>query len=87
MIDVLKIDTEGFELEVFKGSVDSFRQSKVGMIFFEANFMLGNENMPSFADLYSFGIEHGFELVTIYPLIHRNNMGVYTNILFKHKNY
>ena len=87
MIDVLKIDTEGFELEVFKGSINTFKQVKIGMIFFEASFSLGNENMPSFTDLYDFVIENDFELVSIYPVIHRNNMGAYTNILFKHKSY
>jgi FkbM family methyltransferase len=87
MIDVLKIDTEGFELEVFKGAINSIKESKIGMLFFEASFVARNKDMPSFTELWDFAIQNEFELVSIYPLVHRKNMGVYTNILFKHKNY
>lgn len=87
MIDVLKIDTEGFELEVFKGAIKSIKELKIGMLFFEASFVDRHKDMPSFTELWDFAIENEFELVSIYPLVHRKNMGVYTNILFKHKSY
>jgi len=57
------------------------------MLFFEANFVVGHKDMPSFTELWDFAIENEFELVSIYPLVHRKNMGAYTNILFKHKSY
>nr|WP_321223021.1 FkbM family methyltransferase [uncultured Psychroserpens sp.] len=86
-IDVLKIDTEGFELEVFKGSKKSFAEEKVGLLFFEARFVNGHKDMPKFTELWDYVIKKDFELVSIYPLVHRKKMGIYTNILFKHKNY
>ena len=87
MIDVLKIDTEGFELEVFKGAMKSIKESKIGMLFYEASFVVGHKDMPSFTELWDFAIENDFELVSIYPIVHRKNMGAYTNVLFKHKSY
>lgn len=86
-IDVLKIDTEGFELEVFRGANNSFKEGRIGMLFYETHFVLGHKDMPSFTELWDFVIKNDFELVSIYPVVHRRNMGIYTNVLFKHKNY
>ena len=86
-IDVLKIDTEGFELEVFKGAEKSFVEGKVGLLFFEVSFVKSHDNMPSLAELWDFVLKNNFELVSIYPLVHKKKMAVYTNILFKHKTY
>lgn len=86
-IDVLKIDTEGFELEVFKGAKVSLKNCKIGLLFFEVGFVNTHKGMPSFTELWDFALLYDFELVSIYPLVHRKKMGVYTNILFKHKSY
>lgn len=86
-IDVLKIDTEGYELEVFKGAENLFNAGKIGLLFFEIRFVSSHPDMPTVSDLWDFVLKKDFELVSIYPVVHRKNMGVYTNILFKHKNY
>ncbi|WP_179018611.1 FkbM family methyltransferase [Winogradskyella forsetii] len=86
-IDVLKIDTEGFELEVFKGAQKSFSSGKIGLLFFEASFINSHKGMPTFTELWNFVLNEDFELVSVYPLVHRKNMAAYTNVLFKHKSY
>ncbi|WP_047547843.1 FkbM family methyltransferase [Psychroserpens sp. Hel_I_66] len=86
-IDVLKIDTEGFELEVFKGCEKMFSNSKIGLLFFEVRFVEGHHDMPSFTELWNWALDKDFELVSIYPIVHRKKMGIYTNVLFKHKSY
>ena len=86
-IDVLKIDTEGFELEVFKGASKIFSDCKIGLLFFEVSFVNSHKDMPTFTELWDFVLKKDFELVSIYPLVHRKNMGMYTNLLFKHKSY
>lgn len=86
-IDVLKIDTEGFELEVFKGAENLFQDGEIGLLFFEVRFVTNHSDMPTFSELWDFVLKKDFELVSIYPIVHRKNMGVYTNVLFKHKNY
>lgn len=70
-IDVLKIDTKGFELEVFKGAKNSFLEGNIGLLFFEARFVNGHEDMPKFTELWDYVIKKDFELVSIYPLVHR----------------
>ena len=86
-IDVLKIDTEGFELEVFKGSSNLFSNNKIGMLFFEVGFRDSHNNMPTFTELFNYALNQDFELISIYPIIHRNKKAGYTNLLFKHKTY
>jgi FkbM family methyltransferase len=86
-IDILKIDTEGFELEVMKGAKKLMANGKIGLLFLEARFIDSHDDMPSFSALWDFVISNGFELVSIYPVVHRKNMAVYTNVLFKHNNY
>lgn len=86
-IDILKIDTEGFELEVLKGSNASFSKNKIGLLFFEISFSNKQNGTPAFTELCDFALNKGFELVSIYPIMHRKQMAAYTNILFKHKSY
>ncbi|TPV33868.1 FkbM family methyltransferase [Paucihalobacter ruber] len=86
-IDVLKIDTEGFELEVFKGTHNCFAAQKIGLLFFETTFNNHHDKAPRFTELCDFAIAQGFELVAFYPIVYRNNMAAYTNVLFKHMSY
>ncbi|PKD21141.1 hypothetical protein APR41_12050 [Salegentibacter salinarum] len=86
-IDVLKIDTQGFELEVFKGSKQSMQENRIGLLYFEVTFIDMYQNLPSFGELFDFAVENGFELITIYPIKYKNNRAGWTDVLFRHKNY
>jgi FkbM family methyltransferase len=82
LIDLLKIDTQGFELEVLKGGLNSFYLNKVRLIFFEVNFSAIYESLPSFTELFNFCISNGFELVAIYPCQYRDGKAAWTDVLF-----
>lgn len=86
-IDVLKTDTEGFELEVLKGATNTIKNSKIGMLLLEIHFVQRHPDIPRFTELIDFALDFGFEIVSIYPVVHRKNMGAYTDVLFKHKDY
>jgi len=87
-IDVLKLDTQGFELEILKGAETSISKHKIGLLYFEVTFLDLYKGLPSFTALFDFAIACGFELVTIYPLQYgRNNIALGTDILFIHKSY
>ncbi len=87
-IDVLKMDVQGFELEVLKGAKNSILKNKIGLLLFEVTFIDMYEGLPSFSSLYEFAVTHGFELVSFYPIhYNKKNMAVYTDVLFKHKSY
>lgn len=84
-IDVLKIDTQGYELEVLKGAVNSMRENKIGLLYFEVTFIDMYRGLPNLAELYEFAFKNGFELVAIYPIKYKNNMAGWTDILFKNR--
>ena len=86
-IDVLKIDTQGFELEVLKGAQKSMKENKIGLLYFEVTFIDMYKDLPLFGELYNFAVNNGFELVAIYPIIYKKNLAGWTDVLFKHKNY
>jgi len=86
-IDVLKIDTQGFELEVFKGAKNSMENNRIGLLYFEVTFIDMYKGIPTFGELYDFAINNGFELITIYPIKYKNNLAGWTDVLFKHKSY
>lgn len=86
-IDVLKIDTQGFELEVFKGAKKSMQENRIGLLYFEVTFIDMYKDLPTFGELYDFVVNNGFELIAIYPVKYKNKMAGWTDLLFKHKNY
>lgn len=65
-IDLLKTDTEGFELEVLKGASEMLAQNKIQFVYLEVFFKENYIGQGSFGDIYNFLIEKGFELVKIY---------------------
>ena len=86
-VDVLKLDVQGFEVEIFKGAKKSMTEGKIGLLYFEITFIKMYVGLPSFTELYEFCISCGFELVSIYPMHYRQSMAGWTDILFKHKSY
>lgn len=86
-IDILKIDTQGYEFEVFKGAANTMLTNKIGLLYFEVTFIEMYKGLPSFSILYDFAINHGFELVAIYPIKYKNKKAGWTDVLFKHKSY
>ena len=67
-IDVLKSDTEGFDLEVLKGGLRLFQQHKVHLVYIELNFMDLFIGMPRFEEVWLFLRKLGFELVAFYNI-------------------
>ncbi len=86
-IDVLKSDTQGFELEVFKGAEETIRAKKIRLIYCEMNFVEMYKNMPSFTRIYDFLTDHDFLLVSFYKLQRLGNLASHTDMLFVHKDY
>ena len=60
-IDLLKLDVQGFELEVLRGAEEVL--PRIEWIYAEAQFQELYEGGPTFADLFAFLHARGFELV------------------------
>jgi FkbM family methyltransferase len=65
-IDLLKIDTQGYELEVLRGATRLMADKHIGLIFLEVTFADLYEGLPPFDVLYRFLLDHGFRLVALY---------------------
>lgn len=66
-IDMLKIDTEGNDLNVLRGSIEIVRREGVGLICFEFN-LLATFSHVYFNDFHEFLSPYGYELYKIKPL-------------------
>lgn len=84
-IDILKSDTQGYELEVFKGAERLFQAGGVGFVFCEMVFSDMYKQMPSFTQVYDFLIQRDFLLVSFYDIAHEKAVASWTDGLFVHK--
>jgi FkbM family methyltransferase len=64
----LKLDTQGFDLEVLKGASSLLRQ--IPLLQNEMSFLALYEGMPDFGTVWTHLKEEGFELCGLYPVFH-----------------
>ena len=86
-IDILKSDTQGFELEVFKGANNSIQENKIGLIYCEMIFSDMYENLPPFTKTYDYLTNNNFSLVSFYQTYYQNQLASWTDALFVHDSY
>ncbi len=86
-IDILKSDTQGFDLEVFKGAERTIVANKIGLIYFEMIFSDQYKNLPSIAEIYDFLTGRDFLLVSFYQFNYQQQLASWTDALFVHKSY
>ena len=65
VIDLVKIDTQGYEDKVLEGSLDSIKQNKIKAIVTEIMFDNIYDKYFSFSDLEKYIIPHNFRMVGI----------------------
>jgi hypothetical protein len=86
-IDILKSDTQGYDLEVLIGAEEMFRNNAIGIVYCEIIFSDMYKNMPSFGKLYDFLISRDFRLVSFYDIIYEKRLASWTDGLFVHRSY
>lgn len=86
-IDILKSDTQGYELEVFKGAARMMAENRIGLIFAEVMFREIYEGMPSFDQLYGYLTARNFALVSFYQFHFQRGMVSWTDALFINEQY
>jgi FkbM family methyltransferase len=86
-IDLLKIDTEGFEIPVLKGAHDMLGSGNIGMIFLETGFRKTDLRHTPFNSLFNLLEEYDYSFFSLYDLsIDAWYYGdYYGNALFIHK--
>jgi FkbM family methyltransferase len=86
-IDILKSDTEGFELEVLKGTSELFAQNRIHLVYLETIFRRLYENSARLDEIYGFLSSRGFDLVSFYRINYADNLAAFTDALFVNRNY
>jgi len=86
-VDILKSDTQGYELEVFKGAEEAMRANRIGLVYFEFIFADMYRDLPRFDDVFRYLIDRGFLLVSIYDIHHQRQLADWANLLFVNREY
>jgi FkbM family methyltransferase len=86
-VDILKSDTQGYELEVFKGAEDALRQNRIGLIYFEFIFSEMYRNLPPFDQVYRYLVDRNFLLVAIYNFHRQDELASWADVLFINREY
>lgn len=84
-IDVLKSDTQGFDLEVIRGAEMMIRRRAVRLIYIEINFCDIYRNLPHVDVILKHLREREFELVSFYKMYHVNFRAGWTDGVFVSK--
>lgn len=70
-IDVLKLDTQGFEMEILKGANAMLPKTK--LLYLEITLAKYYEESPRFDSVYGFLADRGFEVVSFYDFHYGDN--------------
>lgn len=86
-IDLLKVDTEGFEIEVIQGAVKSIASNQIKAVYMEVGLSSKNEHNSSFIKVFDTLEKAGFTFYGLYEISH---IGIqtnyhYGNVLFIHE--
>lgn len=81
-INLLKIDTQGYEFEVLKGCQKLMRKDRIQMIYMEVNFAELYEGLPGFDELFRFLVDNNFGLVSFYEFAHQGCLASWSDALF-----
>jgi FkbM family methyltransferase len=82
-IDLLKIDTQGYDLQVLLGAEDQLAAGNVGLVMLEINFIPLYVGQPAFGDLDAFLRKRGYALVDLYEKIWVENRIGWCNGLYQ----
>ena len=87
-INLLKTDTEGYELEVLKGASQMMNENRIQFVYVEIFFYENYIGQSSFGDIYNYLLEKGFNFVRFYVFEYTGEgLASRTDALFINKNF
>lgn len=81
-LNVLKVDTQGLDLEVLKGAQNIFAENRVQFLLMEVTFNEMYQGLPRFDEIFRFLTERNFKLVSFYKFYYQNELASWTDCLF-----
>lgn len=88
-IDLLKIDTEGYEMPVLNGASGAFQNNRIKLVYLEVGFYEENNRNSYFVEVLNKLAQYQFSLFGLYEVRHHDivNNQHFGNALFVHKKY
>lgn len=81
-IDLLKIDTQGYDLRVLQGAAGMLAAGKIRLFSAEANLTPMYEGQPAPSELFALAERFGYRLAGVYPGDYWGDRLAYFNALF-----
>ena len=81
-IDVLKSDTQGFELEVLCGAKSMMSKNRIHLVYLELTFSDMYQGMPKVHEILKTLFDAGFQVVSFYEMHHQSGLLGWTDALF-----
>ena len=84
-VDVLKTDTEGYDLEVLRGATKLLEQQRIGYVFTEVGLLADDRQHTPFLSVLELMTGHGYRFLGLYetyPLHFFEETSIYCNALF-----
>jgi FkbM family methyltransferase len=81
-IDILKCDTQGYDLEVLRGAEDMMRDHCIGLVYCEVNFAELYRDAAPFDAIFRFLLDRSFVLVGFYKIHFCQQIAGWTDALF-----
>jgi FkbM family methyltransferase len=82
-IDVLKVDTQGYDLHVLRGARRMLERRAIRAVLAEVAFIPMYVGQPNLRDLLAFGDEVGYEFLGLYEQTYWRNRPAYANICWR----
>ncbi len=86
-IDILKSDTQGYDLEVLKGAERLMAHGRIKLIYIEIIFSRMYEKLPRADEVYAYLADHGFSLVSFYEIHYQRERAGWADALFINPDY
>lgn len=84
-IDLLKIDTQGYDLEVLRGAEQMLLQSLIKSALVEITFIEIYQGAPRFDEVISFLLNRNFRPISLYDVVFRRDAIAWADGLFVHR--
>jgi len=81
-IDLLKIDTQGYDLNVLKGAKESLSDGLVNSVFIEVNFISMYENQSNPLEIIEYLKGYDYHFVGFYEKVYQENTMAWATALF-----
>jgi FkbM family methyltransferase len=82
VIDLLKIDTQGYDLHVLRGAAGMLAAKRVRTLSVELTFVPMYKEQPSFLDILAYVTRHGYRFLGFYEQTYLKNELQYCNACF-----